>query len=76
LSGDTHVVGYDLLGVRRILGRGEDSKAKVRIPISSALTSHWSNLSDSMIVTAVRTPTTSKSQTMFIEGRLEQFRFG
>src|SRR5262249_48319497 len=92
LPGDTHVVGYHLLGVRRIVGRGEDSKTKVRIPITSAPTSHWSrscssclgsslqrrcsNLSDKMIVTAIRTPTTSKSQTMFIESPLDQFRFG
>jgi len=76
LPRDTHVVGYDSLGVRWILCRGEDSKPKVRIPITSAPTSHWSTLSDNMIVTAIRTPTTSKSQTMFIESRLDQFRFG
>src|SRR5262249_30869004 len=50
-----HVVGYDLLGVRRILRRGENGEAKVWIPITLAPTSHWSNLSDSIIVTAIRT---------------------
>src|SRR5215831_19842455 len=57
LPGDTHVVGYHLLGVRRIVGRGEDSKTKVRIPITSAPTSHWSRSCSSCLVTATGSPT-------------------